>query len=859
MHFQKPFRVASTFVFCLGFLTLAFHAQTALAADASFWSDVADSPALARQARVIVPDVYRTVELDVIGWEGFLSTVPGENTGSTGTIVGLPMPDGSTGRFSLVESPVMEPGLAAKFPEIQTFVGQGIDDPDATVRLDWTPAGFHAQILSPNGAIYIDPYSPGQVRNYVSYKKRDYRPRHGATIDLLPPLDPGGKRAAATNSLLARGVVSVASGDTLRTYRLAMAADGEYSTFHGGTVPAVAAELVTLVNRVTGIYEVEIASRLVLVANNDLLIYLDAGTDPYSNEDAFALLGENQVNVDSVIGTANYDVGHVVTTGGGGLAFLGVVCNSSAKAGGETGLSSPVGDPFYVDFVAHELGHQFAGSHTWNGKGGSCSSDNHSEDTAYEPGSGSTIQAYAGICGSSNNLQANSDPYFHTLSFDEMIAHTTVGSGSACGTTSATGNSAPVPDAGAGGFTIPSETPFTLTGAATDPDFDALTYNWEQFDLGPQGVPQSPTGNAPIFRSFSATTTAARTFPRMSDILGGTSTIGEILPTKTRDLTFRLTVRDNRAGGGGVAHDEMAFSVDGGAGPFVVTSPVGSTAWASNLTATVLWDIADTDSAPVNCSTVDILFSSDSGATFATVLADDTPNDGSESIAVPNVVTSQARVLVECVLDPGPGPAATFFNISEGGDFSLVIPVPAACPATPALGCLTGGRASIQYNEKKAGKEKMKLKLTNIEEATVQGDFGDPVNSFTEVALCIYDDFSDLVQEFVVARAGDTCAGKPCWKAKGTKGYGYKDKDVATQGVAKIGLKSGDAGKGKADALGKNNVAKGQTSLPLGVVAALGGNVSPTIQLITGEGVCVGATMNTLKKDDGLIYIALKK
>lgn len=588
------------------------------------------------------------------------------------SVLTLPLPDGRFVRVRVEESPILSPALARRYPSIRTYRAQGVDDPAFTARLDSTPWGFHAQLITPKGSVYVDPLNPSQPDDYRSYWKRDLvRPPFQCGVGEGDLADAWGPMALA---------VTNPSGDQLRTYRLAVTATGEYTTFFAGTDctsgspatcprDAAVARITTTVNRVTGIYEREVAVRFSLVATN---VYENAGTDPFPTGDNVngVLLDQNQADLDLRVGSANYDVGHIFSQGGGGgLAQVAAVCGGS-KARGGTSLGNPSGDVFDVDYVAHEVGHQMGGRHTFNGNAGSCGGTNRFASSAYEPGSGTTIMAYAGICGT-QNVQPNSDDYFHVHSFDQITDYRD--GGGACGTLTATGNGAPSVDAGLD-YTIPRSTPFTLTAvAASDPNGDPVTYNWEQFDLGPAGVPAPGNASGPLFRSRPATTSPARTLPRFSDLLSGVATPWEVLPGVDRDLNFRVTVRDNRTGGGGVDYDSMLVRVSGA--PFRITSPAPGAALECGAGDSIAWDKGGSTAASVRA-----LVSTNAGTTFSTLLAS-TANDGAEPITVPAVLTSAARLKLEPTDN-------IYFSLS--GSFSIrdtTAPSVSAPAPLPAVEC----------------------------------------------------------------------------------------------------------------------------------------------------------------------------
>lgn len=569
--------------------------------------------------------------------------------------ISIPFPNGELIPFELLESNILPPELAKKFPNIKTYTGIG--PKGQVLRLDKNSNGIRAMIFSEEGTVFLDPEERvGTI--YNSYYRHEYQQNKEKYLIEKSIMGSAVANKSIVNRIQKNNYTHRSSGSELKTYRIAIAADNDYVEFHGGTVEGALSAIVTTLNRVTGIFEKELGISFQLVAENDQIIYTTAASDPYDGKDTDGALDTNQSNLDSVIGSDNYDIGHVFTTGSGGLAGLGVVCTSNRKARGTTGVASPIGDPFDIDFVAHEIGHQFGGNHTFNGSQSNCSGGNRNAQTAYEPGSGSTIMAYAGICGS-DNIQNSSDAYFHAASLEEILIYTEDNSGSACGTITASGNSQPTVAAPSGGFTIPVSTPFKLTASGSDAEGDsALTFSWEQFDLGPAGAPGSSEGDAPLFRSLTPNTSATRYFPALSSVIAGTNETTEVLPTTTRNMNFRVTARDN-ATIGGTSSADITFVTASEAGPFLVTSQATEgTIYQGGKVQLIQWNTANTNQAPVNSQSVKISLSIDGGITFNEVLLESTPNDGAAFVAIPNIATTQARIMVEAADN-------IFFNVNS--------------------------------------------------------------------------------------------------------------------------------------------------------------------------------------------------
>lgn len=616
-------------------------------------------------ARSIIPDKSLVYSINIASLKSMLSAAPDNAT--TAYTMSLPTPAGNMRYFKIWEEPMMEEGLAVRYPNIKTFSGYAEDNHAVTIKLDYTAFGFHAMVFDGSGTYFIDPYSNTDDGFYNCYYKKDYtRPANNA---MQCQVDDHLKELGNSMQLTASGLPKLQfrlNGQDKRTFRLALACTGEYAVAVAGASPtkaAVLSKMVTSMNRVNGVYERELGVHMNLVADEDTLIFVDGSTDPYSNANSGSLISENQTTCNTRIGTANYDIGHVFSTAGGGLALLGRVCKNN-KAQGTTGQPNPVGDAFDIDYVAHEMGHQFGADHTFNANTGSCA--NNGEPTqAYEPGSGSTIMAYAGICGNGNNIQAHSDAYFHAISLLKINSFLTATNGATCAVVSSSGNIPPSVPQFSETYYIPTSTPFELTAPqAIDSDHDTLTYCWEQWNLGDFQKSWTATRLfGPTFRSFPPDTSRTRIFPTISNVVQGiTSYLGEKLADTTRSLVFKLTVRDiyNGTGTFNIPDDSIRVEVvKVSASPFTVTSPSSSVNWLGGTSETVTWDVANTDIAPVSCSLVDIWLSDDGGITYPYLVVAGTPNDGAEVITVPNVTTTnQARIKVK-------GSGNLFFDIND--------------------------------------------------------------------------------------------------------------------------------------------------------------------------------------------------
>jgi hypothetical protein len=630
----------------------------------------------------IQPGINPVFDLDLKGLQQELRNAPEreKSRGQSDLIVSFPNADGTLERFKVLEASVMDPILAAKYPNIRSYAGQGIDDPTATIRFSVSDQrGFHGMVLTGSRkSFFIDPYS-SDGRSYTVYNRESLTPSEETfrclTEQFAKPSTSSSATAGRTND------------KKMRKYRLALSCTAEYGNIFAGTgtdaqkKANILAQMNITMTRVNGVYEKDLAITMQLVANNDLIIYFGSTTaDPWSNE---WNTKTQQVN-DGTIGSANYDIGHNFnTTGGGNAGCIACVCVAGSKGSGYTGRTDPTGDAFDIDYVAHEMGHQFGGYHVQSNA--SCISG--SGTTEVEPGSGSSIMGYAGICAA--NVQSNSDAYFNYVNIRDISANVQTGASSGCAQVIAITNNPPTANAGLD-YTIPKSTAFVLKGQGSDPDGDALTYTWEQNDpenpnTTSNAAPTSTKTVGPMFRSRQGTSSPNRYFPQISDVVANNlAPTWEVIPSVARTLNFALTVRDNKAGGGQTSDDLMKVTVNGTAGPFVISAPNTAVSWSVGSSQTVTWNVASTNVSPVSCANVNILLSTDGGFTYPVTLLSNTPNDGSQAITVPNNASTTCRVKVEAADN-------IFYDISN---VNFTITGSVSCTATVPTGLAASGVTS---------------------------------------------------------------------------------------------------------------------------------------------------------------------
>ncbi len=615
----------------------------------------------------------------------------------------LPLPDGTTEAFEVVESRIMAPELAAKYPHIKAYTAISKDRPFVTARFEVTAHGISAGVNTPEGRVHIEPYASHQNRYFISYYKRHQQ------LEEVPVLACGfdnhaeemlaevhQERTRESEELSFRSTAGAAL--PLRTYRMALVCTGEFAQTFGGTMDDVMSAYAVALNRLNEILQLEVSVLMELIPNNDELIHLDPGTDPFSTANVgSSLLGQNQDFLNGAIGLNSFDIGHIFTGGctDVGGVVSGGVC-TPGKGRGVTCFSSSNITFIVTRILSHEVGHQFSVGHSWNNCPGSL--EQLSSSNAYEPGSGSTIMSYNNTCAENQNIGGGLAEYYNVGSLEDFIGYARVGTGATCGTEVITENHEPeIQMPYEDGFFIPISTPFELSATATDEDGDNLTYIWEQFDLGPVSPLGSPFGNAPIFRSFPPSASGhTRVFPRLNNIINNNYNNTEVLPTYSRDLTFQFVVRDNNVDHGSSVWQPVAFRSDETAGPFVVlTGNETGLTWTGGDYREVTWDVANTTNPRVNCQYVDVLLSVDGGFTYPYTLLEATPNDGSAFVDVPDVVTEDARIRVQASEN-------IFFDINDF-DFTIEAATEpgyamSVAPATIPLVCLPSEAISIEIS-----------------------------------------------------------------------------------------------------------------------------------------------------------------
>lgn len=578
-----------------------------------------------------------------------------QKIGEGGTVtINIPTLDGKVERFAVNSFPVMDEVLANQY-QLGSYVGLGVDDPTKYIRFSVAPNDFQSMIISNGKYEFIEPANPDKSVYYVHGKT-------GKSGTFTCSTKENEASVARLQAMMKNGSAAKSSDKKFHTIRLALSVTGEYTAYFGNTSNALAQMNATL-SRVNGVFEQEFNLHINMI-NAPVLVFTNGSTDPYSDSASMDNWNLELMNVlhggTYGVTDANFDIGHLfgATGGGGNAGCIGCVCSNDTSTYVDGGVTYPenykgsaytspanavpMGDSFDIDYVAHEMGHQLGDNHTY--------SYNEGTGVCVEPGSGSTIMGYAGITGANTDVQQHSDPYFHSVSIDQVQAFL---ASATCDVETSIANNPPVITPMTTAYTIPKSTAFVLTASATDPDGDALTYNWEQVNsssLGNGIGKASGTGDGAAaignttsgasFRSWTATTAPTRYFPKLSTVLGGAvknTADFEAASTVARTTNFRVTVRDNRVGGQAQTAYATQTIVVGAASAFTVNVST----LTPNANSTITWVPSGTTAAPYNVANVKIDYTYDNGVTW-TVLAASVPNSGSASVFVPAALAGKS-------------------------------------------------------------------------------------------------------------------------------------------------------------------------------------------------------------------------
>ena len=647
-------------------------------------------------ARDNFPKQFKLYDLNINSLRQELFTLLDNQTGKHSTIISLPNADGQIEQFEVNEASNFDAELQAKFPEIRAYSGKGITDRYATLKMSISPQGIQTMVFRTDKENeFIEAYSQDHSV-YAVFKSQRNKSNLGWSCTTA---EEKSVMQLTSKSVLNNNTIQSSAGQ-LKTMRLALSCNAEYSRYFGATSAAqvglVLAAFNATLSRCNGVYERDLGVHLNLVASTTNVIYYVVASDPYStnlstwNVSLQNALSSTLTGVGTTLEANNaaYDIGHMFGSNGGGgnAGCIGCVCvddtSSLTDRNKGSGITSPgngvpQGDTFDIDYVVHEMGHQMGATHTF-------SNANEGTNTNKEVGSGITIMGYAGITDA--DVAANSIDIYHETSIEQIQNNLT--SKTCPITTTLTANATPVVPA-VGNFIIPISTPFVLTGVATDANAtDALTYCWEQNDDGGSSTGANSTASetktvGPNFLSWNPTASPSRYFPKLESVIANSTTTSEVggtagflseaLSSVSRVLNFRLTVRDNvpyrsisPVKVGQTAYTDMAVNVTSAAGPFIVSAPNTLVSWAVGSNQTVTWNVAGTTANGVNASYVDIFLSTDGGYTYPIQLASKVPNNGSSVITVPNNAGSTNRIMVK-------GYKHIFFDISNA-DFAITAP-----------------------------------------------------------------------------------------------------------------------------------------------------------------------------------------